>query len=139
MPAKDFYHDIVVQAVIKDGWEITHDPFVLSYGGRDLYVDLGAEKQAIAAQKGQQKIAIEIKSFLRQSPVKDLEESVGQYGVYQSILAEIAPERILYLAVPNRSYEIIFTEKLGQLIIKRLGIKLVVFDEEKVRIEQWIP
>jgi len=53
MPAKDFYHDIVVQAVIKDGWEITHDPFVLSYGGRDLYVDLGAEKQAIAAQKGQ--------------------------------------------------------------------------------------
>jgi len=54
-------------------------------------------------------------------------------------LAEIAPERILYLAVPNRSYEIIFTEKLGQLIIKRLGIKLVVFDEEKVRIEQWIP
>ncbi len=139
MPAKDLYHDTVVQALITDGWEITDDPFVLSYGGRELYVDLGAEKRAIAAQKGNQKIAIEIKSFLKPSPVRDLEEAVGQYGVYQSILTEISPERILYLAVPKRSYETIFTEKLGQLIIKSLQIKLLVFDEEQQRIVQWIP
>ncbi|MEH2236061.1 element excision factor XisH family protein [Nostoc sp.] len=139
MPAKDLYHDTVVQALIKDGWEITDDPLLLSYGGRELYVDLGIEKRAIAAQKDNQKIAVEIKSFLKPSPVRDLEEAVGQYGVYQSILTEIAPERILYLAVPRRSYETIFTEKLGQLIIKRLQIKLLVFDEEQVRIVQWIP
>ncbi|MHC5613454.1 MAG: element excision factor XisH family protein [Nostoc sp.] len=139
MPAKDLYHDTVVQALIKDGWEITDDPLLLSYGGRELYVDLGIEKRAIAAQKDDQKIAVEIKSFLKPSPVRDLEEAVGQYGVYQSILTEIAPERILYLAVPRRSYETIFTEKLGQLIIKRLQIKLLVFDEEQVRIVQWIP
>ncbi|NJL65136.1 MAG: fatty-acid oxidation protein subunit alpha, partial [Methylacidiphilales bacterium] len=36
--------DTVVQALINDGWEITDDPLVLSYGGRELYVDLGAEK-----------------------------------------------------------------------------------------------
>ena len=111
MPAKDLYHDTVVQALITDGWKITDDPFVLSYGGRELYVDLGAEKRAITAQKGNQKIAIEIKSFLKPSPIRDLEEAVGQYGVYQSILTEIAPERMLYLAVPKRSYETIFTEK----------------------------
>ena len=139
MPAKDLYHDTVVQALITDGWEITDDPFLLSYGGRELYVDLGAEKRTIAAQKGERKIAIEIKSFLKPSQVRDLEEAVGQYGVYQSILTEIAPERILYLAVPNRSYETIFTEKLGQLIIKSLQIKLLVFDEEQMRILQWIP
>ncbi len=138
MPAKDLYHDTVVQALITDGWEITDDPFVLSYGGRELYVDLGAEKRAIAARKGERKIAIEIKSFLKPSPVRDLEEAVGQYGVYQSILTEIAPERILYLAVPKRSYETIFIEKLGQLVIKSLRIKLLVFDEEQVRIVQWI-
>jgi hypothetical protein len=65
MPAKDLYHDTVVQALIKDGWEITDDPLILSYGGRELYVDLGAEKRAIAAQKDDQKIAVEIKSFLK--------------------------------------------------------------------------
>jgi hypothetical protein len=139
MPAKDFYHDTVVQALINDGWEITDDPLVLSYGGRELYVDLGAEKTTIAAQKDNLKIAVEIKSFLKPSPVRDLEEAVGQYGVYQSILADIASERILYLAVPKRSYESIFTEKLGQLILKSLKIKLLVFDDEQRRIIQWIP
>ncbi|GAA6615311.1 element excision factor XisH family protein [Scytonema sp. NUACC26] len=139
MPAKDVYHDTVVQALITDGWEITNDPFLLSYGGRDLYVDLGAEKRAIAAQKGNRKIAVEIKSFLKPSPVRDLEEAVGQYGIYQSILTEIAPERMLYLAVPKRSYESIFTEKLGQLIVKSLQIQLLVFNEEQARIVQWIP
>ncbi|MEH2137433.1 element excision factor XisH family protein [Nostoc sp.] len=139
MPAKDLYHDTVVQALIKDGWEITDDPLLLSYGGRELYIDLGIEKRAIAAQKDDQKIAVEIKSFLKPSPVRDLEEAVGQYGVYQSILTEIAPERILYLAVPRRSYETIFSEKLGQLIIKRLQVKLLVFDEEQMRIVQWTP
>ncbi len=139
MPAKDFYHDTVVQALINDGWEITDDPLVLSYGGRELYVDLGAEKTTIAAQKDNLKIAVEIKSFLKPSPVRDLEEAAGQYGVYQSILADIASERILYLAVPKRSYESIFTEKLGQLILKSLKIKLLVFDDEQRRIIQWIP
>ncbi len=138
MPAKDFYHDTVVEALINDGWEITDDPLILSYGSRDLYVDLGAEKTTIAAQKGNLKIAVEIKSFLKASPVRDLEEAAGQYGVYKSILAETQSERILYLAVPKRSYETIFTEKLGQLILKSLKIKLLVFDDEKRRIIQWI-
>lgn len=77
MPARDIYHDIVVQALIDDGWEITDDPLVLSYGGRELYVDLGIEKSAIAAQKNNRKIAVEIKSFLKPSPIQDLEEAVG--------------------------------------------------------------
>jgi len=139
MPAKDFYHDTVVQALMSDGWEITDDPLLLSYGGRELYVDLGAERTAIAAQKDNRKIAVEIKSFLKPSPIRDLEEAVGQYGVYQSILADIASERMLYLAVPQRSYESIFTEKIGQLILKRLQIKLLVFDEKERSIVQWIP
>jgi hypothetical protein len=26
MPAKDIYHDTVKNALVKDGWTITHDP-----------------------------------------------------------------------------------------------------------------
>ena len=36
MPRKDFYHEVVVNALIKDGWTITDDPLVLSYGGKDV-------------------------------------------------------------------------------------------------------
>lgn len=55
------------------------------------------------------------------------------------LMTETESERILYLAVPKRSYESIFTEKLGQLVLKSLKIKLLVFDELQRRIIQWIP
>ncbi|MGB7518966.1 MAG: element excision factor XisH family protein, partial [Spirulinaceae cyanobacterium] len=71
MPAKDIYHHQVRNALIKDGWTITDDPLILSIGKRDLFVDLGAEK-VIAAEKKNQKIAVEVKSFIGKSQVNDL-------------------------------------------------------------------
>lgn len=78
MPAKNIYHDAVVHALIADGWTITDDPLRISFGNRDLYVDLGAERMTIGAAKGEQRIAVEIQSFLNPSPVRDLQEAVGQ-------------------------------------------------------------
>jgi len=43
MPVRDIHHYNVKKALIKDGWTITHDPLRLSFGGKDMYVDLGAE------------------------------------------------------------------------------------------------
>jgi len=139
MPARDLYHDAVVHALIADGWQITHDPLSLSYGGKDLYVDLGAERVTIAAEKEGQKIAVEIKSFLGASLMHDLEEAVGQYHVYRSVLAEIEADRQLYLAVARRVYEGLFTERFGQLIRTSLRLRLIVFDEQRERIVLWIP
>ncbi|ETW93946.1 MAG: fatty-acid oxidation protein subunit alpha, partial [Candidatus Entotheonella factor] len=96
MPAKDIYHNAVRNALVKDGWMITHDPLRLQWGARDLYVDLGAE-QLVAAEKPGQKIAVEIKSFVGQSVVADLEQALGQYILYHDILAYAEPDRQLYL------------------------------------------
>lgn len=38
MPAKDLYHNVVKNALIKDGWRITHDPLRLKWGIKDMYV-----------------------------------------------------------------------------------------------------
>ena len=62
MPARDFYHDAVRNALIKDGWTITNDPLHLKWGKRDMYVDLGAE-QVLAAEKGEQKLPPRLKVF----------------------------------------------------------------------------
>jgi hypothetical protein len=35
MPARDFYHDAVKNAFIKDGWTITDDFFKLRIGNRN--------------------------------------------------------------------------------------------------------
>ncbi|MEB3282115.1 MAG: element excision factor XisH family protein [Lyngbya sp.] len=37
MPAKDFYHDTVKNALIKDGWRITNDPLRLKWGWEETF------------------------------------------------------------------------------------------------------
>src|SRR5262249_48866828 len=100
MPARNIYHDAVVRGLTADGWTITHDPLTISFGGKDLYVDLGAERATLAAEKGDRRIAVEIQSFLGRSPVRSLEEAVGPYEIYRALLEESDPGRVLYLAVP---------------------------------------
>lgn len=91
MPAKDIYYDCVKNALIKEGWTITHDPLKLEIGKKDLSVDLGAS-QLIGASKAESKIAVEIKSFLGKSDVDDLEKALGQYILYFDILEDFEPD-----------------------------------------------
>ena len=115
MSAKDFYHNTVKNALIKDGWNITDDPLILSIGKKNLFVDLGAEK-LIAAEKSNQKIAVEIKSFISASLINDLEKALGQYILYREILRQKQESRILYLAIKRSAYEEIFEEPIGKLL-----------------------
>lgn len=102
-------------------------------------MDLGAERNTIAAEKGSEKIAVEIKSFLSRSVMQDLEEALGQFRLYLIVMAETEPDRVLYLAVPNRVYEGLFCERFGQLILKKEdNLRLIVFDEEQERIVTWV-
>lgn len=138
MPARDRYHALVVRALIAEGWTITHDPLALSFGGRDLYVDLGAEQGTIGAERHGERIAVEIKSFLSASVLADLENAVGQHAIYRAVLASIEPDRAVFLAVPRRTYEGILSERLGQLVLKTQRLALIVFEEHDERITQWI-
>jgi hypothetical protein len=64
MPRRDFLHDSVKNALIKAAWTITDDPFRIFFGIRKVFVDLGAERNLLAAENGIEKIAVEIKSFV---------------------------------------------------------------------------
>lgn len=138
MSAKSIYHPLVIEALQKDGWTITHDPLTISYGGKDLFVDLGAERLAIGAEKGEEKIAVEIQSFLSPSPVRDLQEAVGQFEVYQAILEITNPSRRVYLAVPTRVKERLLEDSFGKMIVQRLKLRFIIFDENQAKIIQWI-
>jgi hypothetical protein len=138
MPARNICHDAVVGALIADGWTVTDDPLTLTFGGRDLFVDLGAERQAIAAERGGVRIAVEIASFVSRSAIRDLQEAVGQFDIYRAILAEMGSDRRLYLAVPRRVYETILSERFGQVIVTRVALRVLVFDEAQQRVVQWI-
>lgn len=138
MPAKDTYHDVVVKALIADGWTITDDPLRIGFGGQSYWVDLGAARDTIAAERGDEKIAVEIKSFLGPSIAHDLHEAVGQYNNYRDVLTETEPDRQLLLAVTEETYDKLFAEKYGQFVIKRQRLNLMIFDPVQERIVQWI-
>src|SRR5271170_7936218 len=82
-----------------DGWTVTHDPYTLAIGNQNVFVDLGAERM-IAATRGSERIAVEVKSFLGRSSVADLEQALGQYLLYRVLLARQEPGRTLFLAAP---------------------------------------
>jgi hypothetical protein len=129
MPAKDIYHDQVRNALEKENWQITKDPLVLKWGIRDLYIDLGAEK-LIAAEKTGQKIAVEVKSFVSNSPISDLEKALGQYILYHDILQQLEPNRRLYLAIRQETYSELFEEPVGKILLENQRLCLLVFDSE---------
>ncbi|GAB3571913.1 hypothetical protein GCM10027578_30990 [Spirosoma luteolum] len=139
MSARDLYHSLVVKALEKDGWVITNDPLFLKFGDRKLYVDLGAERNTIAAERSGEKIAVEIKSFLSVSPVADMEGAAGQYALYKRILAMQQPDRMIYLAIPQRAYVNLFQNEFGELVRDTFSISLLIFDEDHETIVQWIP
>ena len=94
MPAKDSIHQAVKNALIKDGWTVTDDPYQIAYKGVNLYADLGAERPATSEQHAEI-IIVEIKSFLSLSLMRDFENAIGQYQLYQGYLRLMASERRL--------------------------------------------
>jgi hypothetical protein len=117
MARNDIYYSTVKKALDKDDWKITHDPFRLRIGKKRLAMDLGAER-LISAEKGTRKIIIEIKSFLGRSDVKDLQQALGQYVMYNQVLRQQNIGRDLYLAVPHRTYQTIFQSELGLILLQ---------------------
>jgi hypothetical protein len=138
MPAKDIYHNAVKNALIKDGWTITHDPYTLTFGQKDVFVDLGAE-QPLAAEKGNEKIAVEIKSFRGASDIRELEVAIGQYVFYRSLLTRFESDRKLFLAVPQSVFTSTLDEAIVRPVLEDIHIALVAFDPEREVIVKWIP
>lgn len=126
---------MVKSALIKEGWRISHAPYFLQSDPK-LSIDLGAER-IIAADKNRDKIAVEVKSFIADSQVTELQRSVGQYGIYRELLKIQEPDRELYLAVPIDAFENIFSRQVGKLAINYFQLKLIVFSFEQEEL-QWI-
>lgn len=145
MAQRDSIHNAVKQALVKEGWEITDDPYVITYGERFLFVDLGAEENQevvsnfIGAAHANLRIAVEIKELRGYSVIAELEQAIGQYVLYRLLLNRIEPERSVYLAIPEKAYRELFTEPIGELVISDLPLQLLVIDVEQAEVKKWIP
>lgn len=134
MPTKDSFHDHVKASLEKEGWTITHDPYFLRLGRRKGFIDLGAERKILGAERGEEKIAIEVKSFLQLSKLDQFEDALGQFLVYRPALNRKEPERTLFLAIPRGFYEDFFDDSYFVEIAELYDLKICIFEETQYKL-----
>ena len=134
--ARDIFHNHVREALEKDGWIITEDPFLLKTHLISYEADLGAEK-LMAATRENKKILIEIKGFLRQSKTYEMHTALGQFQTYKLVMEELNIERELFLAVPLTIYYEFFQKTFIQKLVRHYQLKLMVFDPVEKIIVKW--
>lgn len=137
MSARDIFHEAVKRGLEKDQWRISSDPLELEWEEVKVKIDLAAER-LIAAERGEEKIAVEIKSFIGTSAISDFHTALGQFLNYRIMLEVNEPDRQLYLAVPLDTYDTFFQSRFAQVAIDRHHLKLIVYDPIAEEIVQWI-
>ena len=137
MAAKDKYHEQVKNALLKSGWQVTDDPLRLEWDDTPLYIDLGAER-LLLAEKENERIAVEVKSFISKSKIEDLKNAIGQFVLYRAALNEQEPQRKLFLAIRETIYQGLFIAPKTRALCQNEGISLLVFNPQTEEIVLWI-
>jgi CRISPR/Cas system-associated exonuclease Cas4 (RecB family) len=137
MSMRDLFHDAVRRGLEKDQWRISSDPLELEWEEVKVKIDLAAER-LIAAERGEEKIAVEVKSFVSPSPISDFHTALGQFLNYKIMLEAKEPDRQLYLAVPLETYETFFQSRFAQTAIQQYALRLIIYNPISEEIVQWI-
>ncbi len=137
MSRKDKTHFIVRAALEREGWTITHDPFFIKIGRKSGEIDLGAER-IILAEKQTEKIAVEIKSFIGTSTITDFYHAHGQFDLYQRVLKSEEPNRILYLAMPQSTYDELLKDLFEFPYFEDLKHQIIIYEPSDDTTLTWI-
>ena len=138
MPTQDLYHDVVKNALRKDGWRITHTALQLKARADTRAGELW-EGPLLVAEKDERKIVVAVNSFVGRSDLADLSQTFGQLALARPRLQRMNPSRVLYLAVRQATYSACFAEGDGALLLGREHLQLIVFDPRTEAIVQWVP
>lgn len=145
--AKDIYHSNVREALEKEGWTIVRDPLRIYISETDYVdIDMAAEKDFLEsedgfmAEKGEAKIAVEVKSFIRRSFISAFHEAIGQYLDYKSALSDTEPDRVIYLAIPDIAYaeDLFQSDGFFEKRFIEEEANVIVFNARENIIEKWI-
>ncbi len=137
MSARDTYHEIIKNALIKEGWTIIRDPYTIKYEEIQLFADLLVDRTLEIERNGEQ-IIVEIKSFIGRSPMGEFETALGQYIIYRTLLKTVLPQSKIYLGISQSIYQSFFLQKAISKILKETNLLLIVVNLNKEEIVKWI-
>jgi hypothetical protein len=136
MPRKDQIHEAVKNALIKDGWTILADPYVIIYRRSQLYADLCVERERESGAR--RVIVVEIKSFRGASALHDFHAALGQYIAYRDLLAETDQPLQVYLAMSQEAHRAVFRLDAVQAIARREHLLMLIVDARQQEVVEWI-
>lgn len=138
MPAKNIYHGAVVAALKADGWTITDDPLTLTVGDRNLFIDLGAERTELAAEKGASGSPSRC-SPSRACPPSPISRrrSVSTCCTGRSCPGSSRTARSSWRC-RGRVYDGILSEPLGRMVMIDRSARVLVFDPDRREVVRWI-
>jgi hypothetical protein len=139
MAARDLYYDLVKNALRKAGWRITHNPLRLRLPTHGIQTGQGeaTEEPLLGADKDERKIAVIVKSFVDCYSVEDLQRALAHLRPYHTSLHATAPDRTLYLAVRQTTYQEYFTESVGAQLLASQPMLCMVFAPRTEAIVTW--
>ena len=103
----------------------------------DFYIDLGAEKAIIGAERDGEQIAVEIKSLRGSTYFYDFYQALGQFLIYRLAMNKKEMYRDLYLAIPNFAFEELERVEIFRESWAFYRVHLLVFDEQQEIILLW--
>jgi len=137
MAALDQCEGEIIQALQKDGWEVSEKPYAIRIVGRSIFADMSLKR--IKGGEHEEIIIVEVKCFT--NPSADLQElytAIGQYHFYRIALTLKRSSLPLYLAIPHQAYQRLIKQPSISALFQSGGVKLVVVDIEQEEIVQWI-
>lgn len=135
--AKDIIHDAVRNALVKDGWTVTDEPFRIVYEEFELFADLAVGRAPVIAEKYGRKIVVGVKTFGGRSFVKDFQHALGQYIMYRDLMELTCPGYELCLGISEFVHEEFFSQKAAMTIVRRHKLRFVIVDIGKEEIVKW--
>ena len=137
MARRDNTHEFVKAALIREGWIITNDPLPVKIGRKSAQIDLGAER-IVAAERDNEKIAVEIKSFIGTSTITEFYRAIGQFDLYKRAMKRQYPDRVLFLALPIATYEELSYDIFDFEDFEDLRHQIIVYDNDENAPLKWI-
>jgi hypothetical protein len=103
-----------------------------------MEIDLGGDR-LVGAEREDEKIAVEVKSFIiGTSAISEFHTALGQFINYRGALRLQDPERLLYLAIPDRTYKSFFQQSFPKMMVEENKVRLLTYNIPNEVITQWI-
>ena len=130
-------HELVVNALVREGWMITPPPERPNLGVDTFWGDIDTNDW-VGAMREPRKIAVLIPDFSGTVPLDDFYPAYGQFDLFRYLWRKRNLEDRFYLAMPKDAYNAVFGVREGENFRQEVNLLLIVFQSDGEGEIEWV-